>query len=397
MAIMACHNICYNAWSRTACASATTPASAPTAAWTGPRSGQGSPEDSRTALSSTQSRASRPPRAHSRWPRTRRAATAPGASWRRREARRPAWRTESGRDRRVVLPRHLGKPASPQEPRPGARPGLDHFPDVRRRPRAADARHGGPVHDAALAGGRVGDERAGARRDGEPEQHPEGARLRRRRHARGPPGHRALSLHRHQRPRGPPGPERRGHEPRLRPLEAADRVPPPQDRLELQRRPPADRRRVRRPRGRACPGMPPRELHHLRPLAGACARPACGCRRHGWGHPRGRGSPRRGRRRGARSRALRRACGVRLAGPVEDEAARREVPRGEGTGLLHRGGARVPPGAFHRRASRAHAARDDGGHAGALRGDGDAGPLHRAGLRLPEEHALSRTTRSCAG
>ena len=62
---------------------------------------------------------------------------------------------------------------------------------------------------------------------------------------------RAVPLHRHQRPRRPPGPERRGHEPRLRAGEAQDRLSPPRHRVELQRRPPADRRQVRRARRRA--------------------------------------------------------------------------------------------------------------------------------------------------
>ncbi len=47
------------------------------------------------------------------------------------------------------------------------------------------------------------------------------------------------------------------------------RLPPPADPVGLQRRPPADRRALRRDRGGAGAGLRLRELHHVRPLAGA--------------------------------------------------------------------------------------------------------------------------------
>ena len=121
----------------------------------------------------------------------------------------------------------------------------------------------------------------------------------------GQPRHRPLPLHRRQRARGPPGPERRGHEPRLHAVQAQDRLPPPPDPLGLQRRPPADRRQVRRPRGPAGRRLPARELHHLRPLpragldhraGGAAAGRSAARPRRGARSASGRGWPRPGSR-----------------------------------------------------------------------------------------------------
>jgi hypothetical protein len=58
------------------------------------------------------------------------------------------------------------------------------------------------------------------------------------------------------------------------------RLPPPQDRLVFQRRPPAHRRQVRQSRRRPRQGMPSRQLHHLRPLTRTRAQPAGQGRRH---------------------------------------------------------------------------------------------------------------------
>ena len=94
----------------------------------------------------------------------------------------------------------------------------------------------------------------------------------------------SLSLHRHKRAGGTSGPERRGHEPwpRLSKLKTGFHRTP--DRLELQRRPPAHRRQVRRARGCAGARVHPRELHHVRLVTRARAdrrpRPT---RRHGSG------------------------------------------------------------------------------------------------------------------
>ena len=57
-------------------------------------------------------------------------------------------------------------------------------------------------------------------------------------------------------------------------------------------------------------------------------------------------------------------------------------------------GPRLPARALDRRASGPDHAGDDRGHARSLRGPRDAGQLHRARLRLPEEHALSRRRRA---
>ena len=95
--------------------------------------------------------------------------------------------------------------------------------------------------------------RAESRRHRESEQHSARAGVRRRRHARGPARHGAVPVHRHERARRASGPERRRHEPRLRAVEAQDGLSSTANRVELQRRSSADRRQVRRARGRAGP------------------------------------------------------------------------------------------------------------------------------------------------
>ena len=100
------------------------------------------------------------------------------------------------------------------------------FPTAGSQPRARHPRHRRAFHDAALAGGRVGDERAQSRHHRQSEQHSARAGLRRRRDARRAARHGAVSVHRNERARGASGTKRRRHEPRLRALEAQDRVSP---------------------------------------------------------------------------------------------------------------------------------------------------------------------------
>ena len=163
-----------------------------------------------------------------------------------------------------------------------------------------------------------------------------------------------------------------------RALEAEDRLPPPRHRVGLQRRSPADRRQVRRARGRLVAGCAARELHHVRSLARARARPAPPDDAAGWVEAQRAGASVVGAR--ARARRERRADAGRrgafaallaygLAGAAEDEAARR---------------ASTPPRArraFTTAVGRAYLrelsidelpgpddAGDDGDHAGAVRG-----------------------------
>src|ERR1022692_2880207 len=140
--------------------------------------------------------------------------------------------------------------------------------------------------------------------------------------------------------------------------------------------------------------MPAGELHHLRPVARAGARaprPAGGDRR-GAKLAGGRPGGRRGTGRGAPCALGPALLGV--AGDAQDEEPGREVPRRPGTGVHGGRGAALPAGAVHRRAARDHGPGDDRGHAGPVRGARDAGGLHRPGVRLPEERALSRQRRS---
>ena len=57
-------------------------------------------------------------------------------------------------------------------------------------------------------------------------------------------------------------------------LQAEDGISPPPHPVELQRRPPADRRQVRRARGPPGRRIDPRQLHHLRPVARTGPEPA---------------------------------------------------------------------------------------------------------------------------
>jgi hypothetical protein len=131
------------------------------------------------------------------------------------------------------------------------------FPTAGDRLGQQHARHRRAVHHAALAGGGVGDERAVAGHDGQPEFHPARAGLRRGRDARWQARHRAVPVHRHQCAGGPPGPECRGHEPRLRSCRSSRPASTAAaSRWSFNARPPADRRQVRSPRGRARRGLP---------------------------------------------------------------------------------------------------------------------------------------------
>ena len=127
------------------------------------------------------------------------------------------------------------------------------------------------IHHPALARGRVGDARAQSRRHGQSEQHSPRAGIRRRRDARRAARYCAVSLHRHERPGRASGTKRRRHEPRLRALEAQDRVSPPAHRVELQRRSSAHWRQIRRAGGRARARVRARQLHHVRSVARAGA------------------------------------------------------------------------------------------------------------------------------
>jgi hypothetical protein len=201
---------------------------------------------------------------------------------------------------------------------------------------------------------------------------------------------RSRSLHRDERARGPPGPERGGDEPRVRAVEAEDGLPPAPDRLELQRRPPAGRRRVRRPRGRARRDGCLLASYITFDLSPELARRSREAGRDRPG-PGGQGA-RAGRRRGL---ALEDAAFGGLmctVWPAVEKMKRRDEKYREARREGFHDGSRpaLPARALDRRAARAHRPGDDRRHAGALRGARDAGQLHRAGVRLPEEHAVSR-------
>ena len=240
------------------------------------------------------------------------------------------WR-DAGRWLRRI-PCHVGKPASAEERRAGARSRLDDLSDGRRQTRAQHAGNRRALHHTALARGRVGDARAQSRRDRQSEQHSARAGLRRRRHARRPARYGAVSVHRHERARRASGPKRRGHEPRLRAVEAQDRISPAAHCVELQRRSSADWRQVRRA-GR-CVGarLRARQLHHVRLVARARADAPAG-RRGVLGEgaravrsDRPRSIARGIRRPHPRRHGIFEAARLRVAGARKDEAPRREVP-----------------------------------------------------------------------
>ena len=174
---------------------------------------------------------------------------------------------------------------------------------------------------------------------------------------------------------------------------------PPRDRVEFQRRPPADRRQVRHPRGRArhaaaCSRATSRSISRRssrstsrrRSSAEAMSRPTS------WRKTRAA----RGRRRPhARRCRLSPSCSPTVWPSLQKMKRRDEkYAAARAAAFTTDGRPRLPARAFDRRTARPDHARDDRDHARAVRGARHAGQFRGAGLRLPEEHAVSRQRRA---